>query len=216
MQQGEPESVEPSRRLHNLLHEIRSCCVCAPHLPLGANPVLRAHPAARILIVGQAPGTRVHATGIPWNDPSGDKLREWLGVNRAQFYDEQNFAIIPMGFCYPGRSKGGDKPPRPECAPLWHAKLHALLPNVRLILLVGAYAIARYLPHSRALSLTECIAKADFKRERILPLVHPSPRNKLWLKRNPWFESRCVPLLRKRLHDELALPRLTAIRPFPE
>ena len=185
--------------LSNLLHEIRSCTACAPLLPLGANPILRAHASARVLLVGQAPGTRVHATGIPWNDPSGDKLLEWLGVSRAQFYDESIFAIIPMGFCYPGRGKGGDKPPRPECAPLWHAKLRALLPQVKLTLLIGAYAIARYLPGSARLPLTECIKKADFAQSPVLPLVHPSPRNKLWLKRNPWFESGLVPVLQKRL-----------------
>ncbi len=188
-----------SDALNNLLHKIRSCSACAPHLPLGPNPVVRAQSSARILLVGQAPGTRVHATGIPWNDPSGDKLREWLAVSRAQFYDESIFAIIPMGFCYPGRGKGGDKPPRPECAPLWHAKLHALLPNVRLTLLIGAYAIARYMPGETGLSLTERVQKADFERDTILPLVHPSPRNKLWLKRNPWFEAGLVPVLRKRL-----------------
>ncbi|MFZ5630884.1 MAG: uracil-DNA glycosylase family protein [Spirochaetota bacterium] len=185
--------------LNNLLHEIHSCSVCAPHLPLGPNPVIRAHPSARILLVGQAPGTRVHATGIPWNDPSGDKLREWLAVSRDEFYDENIFAIILMGFCYPGRGKGGDKPPRPECAPLWHAKLHALLPQVQLTLLIGAYAIARYLPGKARLPLTECIKTADFAQSPLLPIVHPSPRNKLWLKQNPWFESGLVPVLQKRL-----------------
>lgn len=190
--------------LGHLLRAIRSCSVCAPTLPMGPNPILRAQSSARILLVGQAPGTRVHTTGIPWNDPSGDKLRQWLAVSRAQFYDESTFAIIPMGFCYPGRGEGGDKPPRPECASLWHAKLHALLPNIRLTLLIGAYAIVHYLPQKIRTPITACIQNADFSKDNVLPLVHPSPRNKLWLKRNPWFEAEKVQLLRQRLQAFLS------------
>ena len=188
-----------SHALTSLLHEIRACEICAPQLPLGPNPILRAHPDSRILLIGQAPGTKVHATGIPWNDPSGDKLRIWLGVDRAVFYDERIFSIIPMGFCYPGKGKSGDNPPRPECAPLWHAKLHALLPNLKLILLIGSYAVRRYLPHQAKLSVSELVHRADFLRDNLLPLVHPSPRNKLWLKQNPWFEAEKVPLLQQRI-----------------
>lgn len=197
------DTAQNSHALGQLLREIRSCAVCAAHLPLGPNPVLRAETSARILLVGQAPGTRVHATGIPWNDASGDRLREWLAVSRAEFYNDRIFAIIPMGFCYPGKSKGGDKPPRPECAPLWHAKLHALLPHIQLTLLIGAYAITRYLPGNARLPLAERIRSADFAQSPLLPLVHPSPRNKLWLKQNPWFEAELVPLLQKRLRTLL-------------
>ena len=212
--------------LKELLTEVRDCKACSPHLPLGANPILRAHSDARILLIGQAPGTRVHATGIPWNDPSGDKLRDWLGVDRNIFYDEKIFAIIPMGFCYPGKGKarhrpetrGGDRagrpqgwrtfdlPPRAECAPLWHAKLHALLPNIQLTLLIGSYAVRRYLPQQAKLAVSELVHRADFTRGKLLPLVHPSPRNKLWLKRNPWFEAEVVPKLRQQIAQILAAP----------
>jgi len=160
---------------------------------------------ARILLIGQAPGTRVHATGIPWNDPSGDKLRDWLAVDRAAFYNEKKFAIMPMGFCYPGKGTSGDLPPRPECAPLWHAKVHALLPNLRLILLIGSYAVRRYLPHLAKLSVRDLVLQADYERGVFLPMVHPSPRNKLWLKQNPWFEGKVVPRLRQRLRTDLSL-----------
>src|SRR5215469_578015 len=134
---------EGGRRLAQLSAEIRACRVCADHLPLGPRPVLRASVTARLLIIGQAPGTKVHASGIPWNDPSGERLRQWLGMDSATFYDESRIAIVPMGLCYPGRlPNGGDAPPRAECAPLWHAKLLALMPEIRLTLLVGSYALA--------------------------------------------------------------------------
>lgn len=184
--------------LPTLLAEIRRCTTCAVHLPLGANPVLRVHADARILLVGQAPGTRVHATGIPWNDASGDRLRDWLQVSHSTFYNETRFAIVPMGFCYPGKGISGDNPPRPECAPLWRAKVHALLPKLRLILLIGSYAARYYLPHR--VPLGKLIAEIDFARANLLPLVHPSPRNQLWLKRNPWFEKELLPVLRRRVH----------------
>lgn len=189
--------------LIDLLTEVRACRVCDANLPLGANPVLRARESARLLIVGQAPGTRVHESGIPWDDPSGDRLREWLGLNREQFYDENKIAIIPMGFCYPGRGKGGDLPPRAECATLWHEKLLALLPRLELMLLVGSYAQQYYLQeHYR--SLAERVKDwRHLSRRRsqplMLPLVHPSPRNRRWLKNNPWFEAELVPYLRRRV-----------------
>jgi uracil-DNA glycosylase len=187
--------------LVELLTQIRHCRDCAPHLPLGPNPVLRAsNPAACILIIGQAPGTKVHNTGIPWNDPSGDRLRQWMGLTAEQFYDESKIAIMPMGFCYPGKGKSGDLPPRPECAPLWHDKVLAHLPNIRLTLLIGQYAQARYLGARRKATLTETVkAWRDFADEGFLPLVHPSPRNRLWLSKNPWFEAELAPKLREQI-----------------
>ena len=186
--------------VESLLAEIRSCTVCAPYLPLGPNPIIRAKGAARILLIGQAPGTKVHASGIPWNDQSGIKLRDWFAVDTAAFYNEEKFAIMPMGACYPGKGKSGDLPPRPECAPLWHAKVQALLPNLRLVILIGSYAVRYYLPQLARLSVRDLVLQADFERAAVLPLVHPSPRNKLWLKQNPWFESGVIPKLRARLH----------------
>lgn len=185
--------------LSQLIGEIRACTACAEHLPLGPNPIIRGRSGARILLIGQAPGTKVHASGIPWSDQSGIKLRDWLNVDTATFYDEEKFAIMPMGACYPGKGKSGDLPPRPECAPLWHAKVQALLPNLRLVILIGSYAVRYYLPQLARLSVRDLVLQADFERAAVLPLVHPSPRNKLWLKQNPWFESAVIPKLRARL-----------------
>jgi len=190
---------EPAAPLERLLAEVRACRLCAPHLPLGPRPVLRAGATARLLIVGQAPGTRVHETGIPWNDPSGERLRDWLAVDRETFYDEARIAIIPAGFCYPGRKGGGDAPPRPECAPRWHPPLLAALPAIELILLVGQYAQAFYLGTRRKPTLAETVAAWPEYGPRYLPLPHPSPRNLLWLRRNAWFEAEVVPRLRERV-----------------
>jgi len=187
-------------RLQALLGEVRACRRCEPHLPLGPRPVLRAQAEARVLIVGQAPGTRVHATGIPWNDPSGDRLREWLAVDRETFYDEQRFAIIPTGLCYPGRGRSGDLPPRPECAPTWHPRLRALLPNVELTLLVGQYAQAYYLGVRRKTTLTATVHAWREYLPDFLPLPHPSPRNTRWLQLNAWFDADVLPELRRRVH----------------
>lgn len=189
-----------------LLDDIAACTACAAHLPLGPRPVVRASdPRATILIVGQAPGTKVHASGVPWDDASGKRLREWLGVPPAQFYDESMFAIMPMGFCYPGRGKGGDNPPRPECAPLWHDRVRATLPNIKLTLLIGTYAQAHYLGNRRKATLGETVRSwRDYIDMGYLPLVHPSPRNQIWLKRNPWFEVEIVPYLRIHIADWLA------------
>jgi uracil-DNA glycosylase len=186
-----------------LLDEIAACTACAAHLPLGPRPVVRAaDPHAKILIVGQAPGTKVHASGIPWNDASGKRLRDWLGVTPAQFYDESLFAIVPMGFCYPGRGKGGDNPPRPECAPLWHDRVRAILPNIRLTLLIGTYAQAHYLGSRRKATLGETVrAWREYVPGGYLPLVHPSPRNGIWLRKNPWFEADIVPYLKEHVAD---------------
>ncbi len=191
-----------------LLDEIAACRVCEAYLPLGPRPVLRASdPAARILVVGQAPGTKVHASGIPWDDASGKRLRDWLGVTPDEFYDESLFAIMPLGFCYPGRGKGGDNPPRPECAPLWHARVRAFLPDIQLTLLIGAYAHAYYLGDRRKASLGETVkAWQDYLDDGFLPLVHPSPRNQMWLRRNPWFETDIVPFLRERVRSCLSQP----------
>ena len=187
-----------------LLERVRACRHCAAHLPHGPRPVLRASPTARLLIVGQAPGARVHATGIPWNDPSGDRLRQWLDLDRARFYDETRIAIVPMGFCYPGTDpKGGDYPPRPECAPLWHAEVMAALPAVEVTLLVGSYAQAHYLGDRRKATMTETVAAWRDYAPRFIPLPHPSWRNTAWLKKNPWFEEDLVPVLRRRAREVL-------------
>ena len=189
--------------LISLLEEVRACRLCEEQLPLGANPVVRAAESARLLIIGQAPGTHVHETGIPWNDPSGDRLRDWLGIDRETFYDETRIAIIPMGFCYPGRGSGGDLPPRPECAPAWHARLLQFLPNLQLTLLVGQYAQRYYLPRElfpRGNSLTENVRNfRDALPGGFFPLPHPSPRNTLWLRQRPWFEAEVVSELRRRV-----------------
>ena len=160
--------------------------------------MVRASTTARVLIIGQAPGTRVHATGIPWNDPSGDRLRDWLALDRDQFYDESRVAIVPMGFCYPGKGKSGDLPPRPECAQLWHESLLERMPQVELVLLVGSYAQSHYLGNSRE-TLTERVRRWREFGPRYIPTPHPSPRNTLWLRRNPWFETEVVPEIRRKV-----------------
>jgi len=184
-----------------LLAEVRACRLCEPQLPLGARPILRADERARVLIVGQAPGTKVHATGIPWNDPSGDRLRDWLQVDRDTFYDERRLAIIPTGLCYPGRGRSGDLPPRPECAPRWHPPLRALLPRIELTLLIGQYAQAWYLRERRQPTLTETVHAWHQYQPEFLPLPHPSPRNTRWLQVNPWFARDVLPRLRARVHE---------------
>jgi uracil-DNA glycosylase len=187
-----------------LAHQVRACTVCTAHLPLGPRPVIQVDEPARVLIIGQAPGTRVHATGIPWNDPSGDRLRQWLGIDRATFYDPRRFAIMAMGFCYPGRGKGGDLPPRPECAPLWHPRLRALLPNVKLTLLIGQYAQAHYLG-ARSGTMTATVQRfRDFLPQDYFPLPHPSPRNTNWLRQRPWMESDVIPVLREQVRQALS------------
>ena len=188
--------------LVDLLADIRACRHCEQTLPLGPNPVVRASATARLLIVGQAPGTKVHATGIPWNDPSGDRLRHWLQLEPEQFYDESLVAIVPMGFCYPGRGKSGDLPPEPACAPLWHERLLEQMPNLALVLLVGSYAQNHYLGKSRE-TLTQRVQRWPEFGPRFFPLPHPSPRNNLWLRRNPWFETEAVPALRDRVRRML-------------
>jgi uracil-DNA glycosylase len=193
------------RDLTELLTEIRACRLCAEHLPLGPNPVLQAAQTAKILIVGQAPGIRVHRTGLPFNDPSGDRLRDWLGIDRDQFYDPALMAIVPMGFCYPGRGKSGDLPPRPECAATWRAPLMASLANIRLTVVIGRYAIAYHLPdYGRNPSVTNAVANWRSHWPDVIPLPHPSPRNNLWLRRNAWFDTEIVPALRSRVAEILS------------
>ncbi|WP_425468410.1 uracil-DNA glycosylase family protein [Parahaliea aestuarii] len=184
--------------LHDLLSAVRDCRHCEDRLPLGPRPVLRASASARLLIVGQAPGTKVHASGVPWDDPSGDRLRDWLQLDKAAFYDESRIAIVPMGFCYPGRGKSGDLPPDPACAPMWHAPLLERMPEIELVLLVGSYAQQYYLDAPKQ-TLTERVQRWRDVGPRFFPLPHPSPRNNLWLRRNPWFEGEVIPALRKRL-----------------
>lgn len=195
---GVPGPGGSAAALEALLREVRACRLCQEHLPLGPRPVLRADVRARVLIVGQAPGTRVHATGIPWNDPSGDRLRDWLQVDREAFYDECRFAIIPAGLCYPGRGRSGDLPPRLECAPRWQPPLRALLPRIELTLLVGQYAQAWYLGTRRKATLTATVHAWREYLPDFLPLPHPSPRNTRWLRVNPWFTREVLPGLRER------------------
>ncbi|WP_428773233.1 uracil-DNA glycosylase family protein [Vibrio sp.] len=188
--------------LDELLKQIRRCKVCEPDLPLGANPVIQASRNARLMIIGQAPGTRVHQTSIPWNDPSGDRLRYWLDLDKSTFYDAQHIAIMPMGLCYPGKGRSGDLPPRKECAPLWHQRVLEQLPNIGMTLLIGQYAQNYYLQDKPA-TLTETVKQWQRWAPHFLPLPHPSPRNTLWLKKNPWFESEVVPYMRNYVHRHL-------------
>lgn len=188
--------------LTDLLRDVRQCTLCADHLPQGCRPVVRAQSSARLMIIGQAPGTRVHASGIPWDDASGKRLRQWLNLSAEDFYNEQKVAIMPMGLCYPGKGKSGDLPPRPECAPQWHQPLLSHLPEVRLTLLIGQYAQQYYLP-GKVSTLTQRVQRWREYAPDYFPLVHPSPRNQLWLRKNPWFEQEVVPALQKRVAELL-------------
>jgi uracil-DNA glycosylase len=184
------------RQADALHREIAACTLCAAHLPLGPRPIVQFSPASRILIIGQAPGTRVHASGVAWDDDSGDRLRGWLGIDEATFYDPARIALMPMGFCYPGKASGGDAPPRRECAPAWHERILALLPAERLTLLVGAYAQSRYLPETRRWSMTERVRRCGGLAP-VIPLPHPAWRVRMWMAKHPWFEAETVPRLRR-------------------
>jgi uracil-DNA glycosylase len=190
------------KMLPDLLRNIRACTYCADALPCGPRPILQAHRSARLCIIGQAPSRKVHETGIPWNDPSGDRLRYWLGLTPEQFYDPSKVALIPIAFCYPGKAASGDKSPRLECAPRWHGKLNSHLPGIKLTLLIEQYAQVYYLGRRRKATLRETVlAWKEYLRTGYLPLVHPSPRNQPWLVKNPWFEVALVCELRKVNQD---------------
>lgn len=191
------------RAVAELLASVRACTVCAADLPAGPRPVLQLGRSARIVIIGQAPGRRVHESGVPWDDPSGDTLRGWLGITSEQFYDPSVLALVPMGFCYPGSTSSGDKPPRPECAPLWHEPLLAHLPHDRLTIVIGAHAHRRY-TRDAGRSLTEAVSRWDELLPDRIVLPHPSPRNRHWLTSNPWFESETLAALRDRVGRVLA------------
>lgn len=186
-----------------LLGEIRACRLCEAKLPLGPRPVLQASAQARLLVAGQAPGARVHASGIPWHDASGRRLRDWLGLEETAFYDPARVALVPMGFCYPGRAGSGDAAPLPLCRRTWHPRLLPLLPDVRLVVAVGQHAQAYFLGNLRKASLTDTVRAWREYGPRLLPLPHPSPRNVGWFKRNPWFEGDVLPVLRQRVRDAL-------------
>lgn len=192
--------------MNSLILEIKSCKLCESFLPLGPKPVFVADSEAKILIIGQAPGTKVHASGIPWDDQSGKELRRWMGVEKVDFYNPKLFAIVPMGFCYPGKGKGGDLPPRPECAPKWHQKLIDEMPNIQLTILIGKYAQDYYLKPYKKKNLTETVARFEDFLPMYFPLVHPSPRNKMWQKKNPWFEHELLPIFKEKIQS--------IIRPF--
>lgn len=185
--------------MDQLLSEIRNCSVCKEYLPLGPRPIVSAHPESRIVIIGQAPGTKVHQSGVPWDDPSGKQLRKWLNVTDEQFYDERLFALIPMGFCYPGKGKSGDLPPRRECAPQWHQPLLGQMPKLKLTILIGQYAQIHYLGDARKKTLTETVKNYQDYGPDVFVLPHPSPRNRFWLSKNPWFEEEVLPMLRARV-----------------
>jgi uracil-DNA glycosylase len=185
--------------LEALKAQIKQCRLCEPHLPMGANPVMRAKSTATILVAGQAPGTRVHQTGIPFNDPSGVRLRSWMGIDELTFYDDSKIAIVPMGFCYPGKGKSGDLPPRTECASTWHSSLIELLPNIQLTLAIGQYAQRYHLQSQTKNNLTETVRAWREYAPRVIPLPHPSPRNNIWLRRNDWFELQVLPFLKQRV-----------------
>lgn len=186
--------------MKQLLQEIKSCTICKSYLPHGTNPVLAAHPESRIAIIGQAPGRIVHETGIPWDDKSGERLREWMGVDEKEFYNDALIALIPMGFCYPGTGKSGDLPPRKECAPQWHKPLFKAMQKLQLSILIGSYAQAYYLGDRRERNLTETVRNYNQYLPEIIVLPHPSPRNNIWLRKNAWFERELLPVLKSRVN----------------
>jgi uracil-DNA glycosylase len=191
------------RQFTRLLADVRACRLCEPSLPFGPRPVLQLHPRARILIAGQAPGRRVHQSGVPFDDPSGDRLRDWMGVSREEFYEPTKIAILPMGFCYPGTGKSGDLPPRPECEKAWRQALLNSLENIQLTLVIGQYAQRWHLPQ-RQKNLTETVRVWQDYGAGLIPLPHPSPRNNIWMKKNPWFAESLLPALKQSARAALA------------
>lgn len=194
----------PDRVFTHLLDQIHRCQECARHLPRAPKPILQADPRARILIAGQAPGLRAHDCGLPFDDASGDRLRRWLGVDRDTFYDPAHFAIVPMGFCFPGKARSGDAPPRPECAPIWREPLLRALPNIQLTLVLGRYALAYHLPQLGT-TVTGAVEQWENVWPDCLPLPHPSPRNQAWFKYNPWFERQVLPTLQAQIQRLVAI-----------
>jgi uracil-DNA glycosylase len=190
------------KAISTLLTEVRNCTICDADLPLGPRPVLQLHSSARILIAGQAPGRKVHESGVPFDDASGNRLREWMGVTPKEFYDPKKIAILPMGFCYPGTAKSGDLPPRVECAPAWRDQLLGRLKHLELTLVVGKYAQVYHFDDKKS-SLTELVESWRSYWPNRVPLPHPSPRNNIWLRRNPWFEKELIPILQKRISEVL-------------
>lgn len=190
--------------LNRLLRDVRNCRICEAELPFGPRPIVQLASTARLLIIGQAPGSKVHRSGIPWNDASGDRLRAWLEIDRSIFFDEAKVAILPMGFCYPGAgANGGDNPPRPECAPHWHGRLLKHLPEIRLTLLVGQYAQRYYLDAARKTAMTEIVRSFSLHGPKFFPLPHPSWRSTIWMRKNPWFEEDVIPELRSAVRRAL-------------
>ena len=186
-----------------LLDKIKKCDICIEHLAFGPRPVVTGHPDASIVIIGQAPGTKVHASGIPWDDASGKQLRNWMQVSNEVFYDETKIAIVPMGFCYPGKAKSGDLPPRKECAPQWHEALLERMPKVKLIILIGMYAQKYYLKEQAKKTLTETVDSYLEYLPKYFALPHPSPRNRFFLTKNPWFVKEVVPQLQQKIAEIL-------------
>lgn len=182
-----------------LLKEIRSCTICSEYLPFGPNPIVAGNEKSKLLIIGQAPGRKVHESSIPWDDPSGNQLRVWLNMDKSDFYNPDIVALVPMGFCYPGKGKSGDLPPRTECAPEWHDRLIDQLKGVELTLLIGQYAQKYYLRERSKPTLTETVRAYEEFMPKYLPLPHPSPRNRIWMKKNDWFEKDVVPKLKRRM-----------------
>lgn len=189
--------------MQDLLHDIRQCTICKAHLPLGPRPIVSGHENSKIIVVSQAPGRVAHLSGIPWDDAGGKRLRDWLGVREELFYNPENFGILPMGFCYPGKGKMGDLPPRPECAPLWHDFMWKEFKNVQLILLVGMYAQKHYLKLNSKSTLTKTVGNYQNVFPKYFPLPHPSPRNRFWLTKNPWFALDILPILKTRVQQIL-------------
>lgn len=187
--------------LNALIQEIRTCQLCATELPMGSRPVIQLSDTARILIAGQAPGIRVHKSGVPFDDPSGDRLRDWMGIDKSTFYDPQRICILPMGFCYPGTGKSGDLPPRPECAEKWRKRLISQLTKIELTIVIGQYAQDWHLQEKRERNLTETVKQWQKYWPNTLPLPHPSPRNNLWLKKNPWMTKEVIPALQERVKE---------------
>jgi len=200
---GESPVLNTMNAATNLLQRIRACTVCEEALPCGANPIVQFSEQSKIVLVSQAPGSIAHDKNLPYKDASGKTLRRWLGVDEDQFYDPANFAILPVGFCYPGKGKSGDLPPRPECAPLWHEAVWQELKNVQLTLLIGQYAQRYYLQEQARRTLTATVRHYTDYLPDYFPIVHPSPRNGIWLRRNAWFEQDVVPVLQKNIHTQI-------------